>query len=163
MFERDYLMNLLMQFFRGMMRANELRQKKDDPNLASKMLEDLIQESLDMDGAAILQLSPDSIAQVMRVMGVDPHMMEFISRSLLLDAVYLTDDGQDQMAEMRREQAFAIAREYGFELPENLSDFEGITEGLYEEDSDAELTEDADADSTEEFESGLADEHPDAH
>lgn len=133
MFERDYLMNMIMQFFRGMVRAHELRTKQNDPDLASHMLENLIQETLDIDGAALLQLSPDSIAQVMRVMEVDPHMTEFIARSLLLDALYLTEANQDQLAQTRRGQAFAIAREYGFDLPNELSSFEGITEGLVEE------------------------------
>lgn len=132
MFERDYLMNMLMQFFKGMMRANELRHEKDDPELASSMLENLISESLDMDGATILQLSPDSIAQVMRVTGADPHMMEFIARSLLLDSLYLEEAEQLHKAQMRKEQAFAIAREYGFDLPEDLSSFESITDGLEE-------------------------------
>lgn len=133
MFERDYLMNMLMQFFRGMMRAHELRNEQDDPDLASRMLEDLIQESLGMDGAALLQLTPDSIAQVMRVTDVDPHATEFIARSLLLDAVYLGEAEQPQLANIRREQAFAIAQEYGFELPQELSTFDGIVEGLSDE------------------------------
>lgn len=133
MFERDYLMNMLMQFFKGMIRANELRHEKDDPDLASSMLENLIAESLDMDGAAVLQLTPDSIAQVMRVTGVDPHMMEFIARSLLLDSLYLMEAEQSSKAQIRKEQAYAIAYEYGFDLPEDLSSFEGITDGLDEQ------------------------------
>ena len=132
MFERDYLMNLLMQFFRGLLRVNELRHKKDDPKLASELLEAQIAETLEMDGAALLQLSPDSIAQVMRVMNVDPNVMQFVARSLLLDAVYLSQAGEDGQAIVRSGQAHAIAAEYGFELPENAADFESIIEGLEE-------------------------------
>lgn len=132
MFERDYLMNLLMQFFRALMRTYEIRNKKDDPKLASQMLEGQISEVLEMDGAALLQLSPDSIAQVMRVMNTDPNITQFIARSLLLDGVYLKQAGEETQARVREAQAHAIAAEYGFELPENASDFEAIIGGLEE-------------------------------
>lgn len=132
MFERDYLMNLLMQFFRALMRANDLRHEKDDPEAASKMLEGAIQEAVEIDGAALLALAPDSIAQVMRVSDVDPNVTQFVARSLLLDSVYLTQADKPDMAALRLAQAHAIADEYGFGLPENPADFESITEGLEE-------------------------------
>ncbi len=132
MFERDYLMNLLMQFFRALLRVNEVRNKKDDPKLASELLEGQIAETLEMDGAALLQLSPDSIAQVMRVMNIDPNVTQFVARSLLLDAVYLKQAGEEGQALIREGQAHAIALEYGFDLPENAADFEAIVEGLEE-------------------------------
>lgn len=132
MFEKDYLMNLLMTFFRALMRANERRQEKDDPEMASKMLEGAIQEAVEIDGAALLALSPESIAQVMRVSDVDPNVTQFVARSLLLDSVYLTQAGKIEEAGLRAGQAHAIAQEYGFGLPENPADFESITEGLEE-------------------------------
>ncbi len=132
MFERDYLMNLLMQFFKALMRANELRHEKDDPEAASEMLEAAIQEAVELDGAALLALAPESMAQVMRVSDVDPDVTQFVSRSLLLDSVYLAQAGKDELAALRLGQAHAIAREYGFSLPENPADFDGITEGLEE-------------------------------
>lgn len=132
MFERDYLMNLLMQFFRALMRANELRNEKDDPEKASDLLEGAIQAAVEIDGAALLALAPESIAQVMRVSDVDPNVTQFVARSLLLDSVYLTQAGKEDKAALRIGQAHAIAREYGFELPDNPADFDSITEGLEE-------------------------------
>lgn len=132
MFERDYLMTLLLQFFRALVRANELRHEKDDPESASKMLEGAIQEAVEIDGAALLALAPESIAQVMRVSDVDPDVTQFVARSLLLDSVYLTQAGNLELAALRVGQAHAIADEYGFELPQNPADFDSITEGLEE-------------------------------
>lgn len=132
MFQRDYLMNLLMQFFRALLRSQELRQEKDDPESASRTLEDAIENALEMDGAAILALSPESIAQVMRISAIDPNITQFVARSLLLDSVYLTEAGQGEKAAVRAAQARAIAAEYGFGLPDDPSDFDSITEGLEE-------------------------------
>lgn len=132
MFERDYLMNLLMTFFRALLRANERRQEKDDPEMAARMLEAAIQEAVELDGAALLSLAPESMAQVMRVSDVDPNITQFVARSLLLESVYLAEAGKDSQSVVRQQQARAIAAEYGFELPDDPSDFESITEGLEE-------------------------------
>ena len=132
MFQQDYLMNLLMQFFRALTRSHELRQEKDDPDSASKTLEDAIENALEMDGAAMLALAPESIAQVMRISDIDPNITQFVARSLLLDSVYLTEAGNAEKAALRAGQAHAIATEYGFELPNDPSDFDSITDGLEE-------------------------------
>ena len=68
MFEQDYLVHLLLQFFRGLMRSNELRQEKDDPQSAADLLESAIGSATEMDGATLLSLAPESIATVMTPM-----------------------------------------------------------------------------------------------
>jgi hypothetical protein len=55
-----------------------------------------------------------------------------IARSMLLESVYLSDARQTALAAIRAAQARAIAEEYGFDLPEDPSDFDAITEGLEE-------------------------------
>ena len=132
MLEQDYLVRMLLQFFQAMNRAAERAGNKEhpDPQSAADMLETAIGEATDMDGAALLSLSPDSIAQVMRVTGVDPNVTQFVARSMLLESVYLSDARQTALAAIRAAQARAIAEEYGFDLPEDPSDFDAITEGL---------------------------------
>ena len=132
MIEQDYLMRMLLQFFKAMARSWELNRDQDDPQAAAETLENAIGNATEIDGATLLSLSPDSIAQIMRVTGVNPDATQFVARSMLLEAVYLTRTGQRQLAILRTQQAHAIAAEYSFELPENPADFESITEGLEE-------------------------------
>lgn len=126
MFEQDYLMKLILQFFRGMVRSWELKEDEDDPELASETLETAIGNATDMDAGVLLSLSPDSIAQVLQVSGTDPDVIEYVSRGLLLDSVYLSDAGNVEMARIRAAQARALADAYGFTLPDDPSDFEKI-------------------------------------
>ena len=117
MFEQDYLVHLLLQFFRGLMRSHELRQEKDDPQAAADLLEGAIGSAVEMDGSTLLSLAPESIATVMQVSGIDPDVTQFVAR---------------EKAAIRAGQARAIAAEYGFELPDDPSDFDMLTEGLEE-------------------------------
>lgn len=134
MLEQDYLVRMLLQFFKAMNRAAERAEHKEhpDPQMAADMLETAVGEAVEMDGAALLALSPDSIAQVMRVTGVDPNITQFVARSMLLESVYLAEARQTALAAVRAAQARAIADEYGFGLPDDPADFEAISEGLEE-------------------------------
>ena len=132
MFEQDYLVRLLLQFFQGMLKSLERRKEQEDPQGAADLLESVVGEATDMDGNALLSLAPESIASVMQMSGIDPDVTQFVARSLLLESVYLTDAGNTALADTRRAQAQAIASTYGFDLPEDPSDFESITEGLEE-------------------------------
>lgn len=132
MFEQDYLVRLLLQFFQGLLKSIERHKEKKDPQGAADLIEAAIGEATDMDGVALLSLAPESIATVMRVSGIDPDVVQFMARSLLLESVYLIDAGNEGLAETRAAQARAMAAEYGFELPDDPSDFDAITEGLEE-------------------------------
>ena len=130
MIEQDYLMRMLLQFFQAMARSWELSHDNDNPQAAAETLENAIGNATDMDGATLLSLSPESIAQIMRVTDVDPRVTQFVARSMLLESVYLSQAGQHRLAALRTQQARAIAAEYSFGLPDDPSDFDSITEGL---------------------------------
>lgn len=130
MFEQDYLMRQLLQFFKAVVRSNEMIKEGAHPQDAADSLEDAIGNATEMDGVALLSLAPDSIASIMRVTGIDPNITQFVTRSMLLESVYLKQAGNDSLAQVREAQARAIARDYGFTLPEDPSDFESITAGL---------------------------------
>ena len=55
--------------------------------------------------AAMLQLSQS-----------DPQLMEYVSRTLLLSSVYLNEAGKSAESQLRREQAYAVARAFNIEL-----------------------------------------------
>ena len=132
MFEQDYLVRLLLQFFQGIAKSIERRTDQEDPQAAADLLEATIGEAVDMDGATLLALAPESIAQVMLISGIDPNVTQFVARSLLLESVYLDEAGNKELAAVREGQARAIAAEYGFDLPDDHADFDAITEGLEE-------------------------------
>lgn len=151
MFEQDYLMRLILQFFRGMVRSWELKEDEDDPELAAETLETAIGNATDMDAGVLLSLSPDSIAQVLQVSGTDPNVIEYVSRGLLLESVYLTDAGNAEMAAIRAAQARALADAYGFQLPEDPSDFDAIAGDLAETVEEFEALEDQNGDESDLF------------
>lgn len=133
MFEQDYLVKQFLMFFKALTRSWEQMEEEKDPFAAADTLEDAISAATDMDGTALLTLAPESIASIMQVTGVDPRIVEYISRSMLLESVYLEQGGDSGLADVRAAQAHAIADAYGFGLPEDPSDFNAITEGLEEE------------------------------
>ena len=139
MFEQDYLMKQLLMFFKALTRSWEQMEEDEDPLAAADTLENAISGATEMDGAALLSLAPESIAQIMQVTGVDPHVVEYIARSMLLESVYLKEAGQEDLAGIRESQAHAIADSYGFGLPDDPSDFNAITEGLEDAALSAEL------------------------
>ena len=132
MLEQDYLMKQFLMFFKALARSWEQMEKEEDPQGAADTLEAAISAATDMDGAALLSLAPDSIASIMQVTGVDPRIVEYLSRSMLLESVYLQQAGNPDTACVRAAQARAIADAYGFDLPDDPSDFDAITEGLEE-------------------------------
>ena len=122
MFQRDYLMKQLLVFFQALARSLQQRQKEDNPLLAAQTLENAISSATDLDGAALLSLSPESIAQVLRVSGVDPQVVSYIAHGLLLESQYLADASEHDLAGVRKCQALALAQSYGFELPDDPAD-----------------------------------------
>ena len=80
------------------------------------MLDMAVGEATDLDGEALLSLAPESMAAILQVSGVDPHLTEHIARSLLLSARYYGETGNGEMAALRSNQAQALAAAFGHEL-----------------------------------------------
>ncbi len=59
-------------------------------------------DATDLDGEALLSLAPESLASVLQVSGVDPHLTEYIARSLMLSGRYHGEAGRADVAELRR-------------------------------------------------------------
>lgn len=119
MFEQDYLMRIIAQLLGAIRRSMERASGEDDPDGAAQLLDAALGDATDLDGEALLSLAPDSMAQVLRISGVDPHVTEYLARSLMLSGRYYDEAGNGEMAALRGAQARALAAAYGHELPEN--------------------------------------------
>ncbi|WP_462134346.1 hypothetical protein [Slackia piriformis] len=108
---------------------------KHDPNEASESLEDAISRALDMDADVMLGLEAESFASIVHISGTDSRVVEYVVRSLALEAFYLEQAGRTGGSDLRYAQACALARAYGVEEPERNKVFtEEELAGMLEED-----------------------------
>lgn len=119
MFERDYLMSIIMKYAEMLVKSWSRHKDKDDPLGSAQMLETAVGDATDIDGDALLSLAPESMASVMQVSGIDPRVCEYIGRSLVLASTYLHEAGDQERANLRYQQAVALSHVYGFELPDS--------------------------------------------
>lgn len=147
MFERDYLMKLILGYFKTIVIVIKQGEKEKDPEGAADLLEQAIGEATEIDGEVLLSLAPESIASVLQVSGTDPKVVGYVAHGLLLEAHYLMLACDFARAELREEQARALAAAYGFDLPDDLAEAEDILHEAAEQglmDEDAELGDEAD-------------------
>lgn len=147
MFERDYLMRLILGYFKTIVIVIKQGEKEKDPEGAADLLEQAIGEATEIDGEVLLSLAPESIASVLQVSGTDPKVINYVAHGLLLEAHYLMLACDFARAELREEQARALAAAYGFDLPDDLAEAEDILREAAEQglmDEGAELGDEAD-------------------
>lgn len=147
MFERDYLMKLILGYFKTIVIVIKQGEKEKDPEGAADLLEQAIGEATEIDGEVLLSLAPESIASVLQVSGTDPKVVGYVAHGLLLEAHYLMLACDFARAELREEQARALASAYGFGLPDDLAEAEDILREAAEQglmDEGAELGDEAD-------------------
>ncbi|CAM2747079.1 MULTISPECIES: hypothetical protein [Slackia] len=108
MLQQDYLMRMLIQFFQAVTRAMEEGNKRR-PDEAAEALENAMSEAIDMDANVMLGLEPTSFASIASVSGTDPRVVEYLVRSLSLEATYLDEAGKGSIADLRRRQSDALA------------------------------------------------------
>lgn len=140
MLEQDYLMRILLQFAEAIRRSWARSVEDRDPRDAANMLDRAIGDATDIDGATLLSLSPESIASVMQVSGVDPRVSEYIARSLLLASGYLAEAGEGELSALRAEQARALAEAYDLDLPDTPEELATLLD-----EADAALAKDAES------------------
>ncbi|MEF2561067.1 MAG: hypothetical protein U0M96_08315 [Eggerthellaceae bacterium] len=136
MLQQDYLLRMFMQLATAMRDSWQRARGDKDPAVAAQMLEEAIEDATEMDGALLLRMTPESMAAMLQLSQPDPLLMGYISRTLLLSSEYLKEAG-DPLSELRRGQAYAVARSFDVELsddhitPEELeSFFESTQAGL---------------------------------
>ena len=70
----------------------------------------------------MLSLAPESISAVLQTTNTDPRVVIYIAHSMQLQAHYLEKLNNPSLANLRLEQAKALAESYNFDLPENIDD-----------------------------------------
>lgn len=105
MFEQDYLMRIIAQLLGAIRRSMERAAGEEDPDGAASALDMALGDATDLDGEALLSLAPESLASVLQVSGVDPHLTEYIARSLMLSGRYHGEAGRPDVAELRQARA----------------------------------------------------------
>ncbi len=123
MITQDYLMRMLIVFFQALMRARSRALNDKDMEGAAEMLEKTVGDAANMDANTLLSLAPESLAGILGATGVDPKLTEFMARSLMQAAEYRDKAGQGEIAQLRREQAKAVAAAYGHDLTIDIEDF----------------------------------------
>lgn len=129
MFEQDYIMRLFINFAKAIRRSMEQANGQKDPVTAAEMLEEAIGQATEIDNEVFLSLAPESMSSILQVSGTDPRVIEYIARSLLLEASYLREGGKPELAALRESQAHGLAGGFGMEVSiEELSeeDFEAF-------------------------------------
>lgn len=128
MLERDYLMNILLQYAEIIRRSWFKARRESDPRGAVAMLESSVSQATDLDGATLLSLAPESMAGILQVSGVDDRVVGYVARSLCLASAYLDEAGDRQLAALRLEQARALADAYGVDLPDSPEELAALAD-----------------------------------
>jgi len=126
-FENDYLMRIILQFVAAMQRA--MRETRSNPEAQANDLEALVGNAVNMDSRLLFSLTPESLVSMLQIGDFDAKLGGYVLRSIYLEAELLDEAGQPETANLRREQADAIAKAYGFDVtiadiePEALETF----------------------------------------
>ena len=113
MLQQDYLMRMIMQLIQGIRKSMRRAVDEKDPEAAADMLEATVGEATELDGAVLLSLSPESIASVVQISGTEPRVVEYICRTLMLEADYLRDAVRDYPVRGGKRVAYVQIRQRG--------------------------------------------------
>lgn len=117
MITEDYLMRMLLAFFKAL--VDSQIEKEKDPQDEAEKLDTLVGEASGLDTQTFLSLAPESIALILQSTGTDPEACEFIARSLQQSGKLRTDG----LGNLRDAQAQAIADAYGLDISTPLDEF----------------------------------------
>lgn len=131
MLERDYLTRLIALLAAAIRRT--VLKEQDDPRGAADTLEAAIGNATDIDGGILLSLAPESMSSILMVSGVDPRVCGYIAHTLLLESEYLEKANDPGLAEIRRQQAQAVADAYGVDLDTNEAVLNDLVNRDFEE------------------------------
>lgn len=112
MLHKDYLLEVIAQFVDAATEALGLAHKRHDPQAAQEA-EEAVAGLLDLDAQVALSLSPDSLVTMMLLSGIGDSLAEYVTYTLReLGDVY-EEMGNAQVADLRHQQALAVAESFG--------------------------------------------------
>jgi hypothetical protein len=127
MFLNDYLMRVIMQFVVALQKALQEQGMPSAEKAAN--LEQAVGDAVNIDPRLLFSMSPESVVSMLQLGDFDEKLGGYVLRSIYLEADILDEAGNTQCADLRRSQADAIARAYGFDVtpadatPEALEGF----------------------------------------
>jgi hypothetical protein len=120
MFQNDYLMRMILQMVQAIQRA--LEETRGDPEESAQEIERVVGEAVDIEASLFFSLSPESMVSMLQIGNFDEQLGGYVLRSIYYEAELLEKAGYTQRADLRRAQADAVAKAYGYEItPEDLS------------------------------------------
>ncbi len=109
----DYLMDMIARFCEAVLHGIEAR-RVGEVQTALEDFEGVVGSVLDMDASCALALSSASLVAMMQLSAVDETLVVYCVYALN-QAAGLYDGDRPELAELRREQADALACAYGFD------------------------------------------------
>ena len=113
---QDYLMRYIQQFVEALVRSATRVEEHQDFQGAARSLDNAVANAADMDVEVLLGFAPESLASIVNVMGVDPRLVEYMARSLVLAGDYYGRAGSMDVSLLRVQQGQALANAFGIDL-----------------------------------------------
>lgn len=111
MFENDYIMRMILQLTQALRRS--LTKNYPSPGSEIDDIEAKVAMALELDPRLMFKLEPESLVQMLQLGNVDPQLAVYAVRSIYYESDLLEEQGDERTAELRRNQADAIAEAYG--------------------------------------------------
>jgi hypothetical protein len=127
MFLNDYLMRVILQFVTALQKALHAQNMTHEEKAVG--LEQAVGDAVNIDPRLLFSMDPESLVSMLQLGDFDETLGGYVLRSIYLEADILDEAGHTQRADLRRSQADAIARAYGFAVnpadaaPEALEEF----------------------------------------
>lgn len=152
MLENDYIMRMIMDLVRSISRVYNLPGlDKDD---AMDDIEDNVAKAVNIDKELLFSLSPESMVSLVAMGEMTDELASYVCRALFIEVKMLEAEGKLETASLRRQQAIALANEYGCDIPDSAKSAEGLMREFLEvegemEDSSTVASDDGSADERE--------------
>jgi hypothetical protein len=135
MFLNDYLMRIILQFVVALQKA--LHEQNMTPEEKAGSLEQTVGDAVNIDPRLLFSMDPESLVSLLQLGDFDEQIGGYVLRSIYLEAEILDEAGRTQRADLRRAQADAIARAYGFDVTSADVTPEALEEFLAQQESDS--------------------------
>ena len=132
MIEHDYIEEIIQKFVAAVMEP--LRRALAGGDLAAcETVEQQIAEMLSLSSATAMNLAPESLCTMMLLSGIGDSVAGYTAWSMLRLADAYDMAGQPQIADLRRAQAEAVAREFMWDINEAPKEFEDLDAEIREQ------------------------------
>jgi hypothetical protein len=138
MFLNDYLMRMILQFSVALRKA--LYERDLTPAEKAEGLEQAVGDAVNVDPRLLFSMDPESMVSLLQLGDFDEEIGGYVLRSIYLEADILDETGQTQRADLRRSQADAIARAYGFDVTSADVTPEALEEFLAQQEQEPDIT-----------------------